>query len=349
LEESQSIEISKRPSSTRKEEDDDIYLDPNYISFEVSSIDEFAKNIITSPGGSIHTKSGLTSMLNELEKTMIHPKMTLQYVKSKELIEKTRKLFNSGTSSVPRDALHRDGTRKLSKQGAGSVPLECDGLFVALNDGDPYHSLFKNEIYRKNQGVPVLIVEGASGVGAKEKKRISIHIEIARKNPFQDLEEAIQDLSKYCAHPTCIPIVTKIGYSSVRLPGIESGKRVKLPIFQTKISKDSSNSTKLSQMSGDFVRQAFQIPQNMNSTIQNDDPPLLKSRYADAIKAKKEFLLLPKGMGLDEFYRALHHESSGFDPLNSTWDWQEGGTVGSRVSMDQETILVDEIEEDDLE
>jgi hypothetical protein len=75
----------------------------------------------------------------------------------------------------------------------------------------------------------------------------------------------------------------------------------------------------------------------------------LKSRYADAIKAKKEFLLLPKGMGLDEFYRALHHESSGFDPLNSTWDWQEGGTVGSRVSMDQETILVDEIEEDDLE
>ena len=299
-------------------EEDNVWVDPNRISFVTKSLDHHAQEVLSKhPTGSIYNKRSIVDMIHESQNVMIVPKCPLQYVREKELREKTKDLFSSGFKSAQMFDQHGNRLKDL-RTGAFLFPrsAEWDTFFKPLKEGQAYHPDLRTNIYRSTDKVPAVIIES---YGTNGEVCISYHMDLVRMNPEADLKNALLSLSRFCTKDTKVPVITKSGFSILTIPKTKQ-PRVSIPLAQQDISGDKEESKELRKNTNKYIQQVFET--NVKSGIMgfegfqdrlniNRDIMLLKTRIALATRNQERELVLPAGVSADDFFRQYHFEELG--------------------------------------
>jgi hypothetical protein len=296
-------------------EEDNVWVDPNRISFIVKGLENHAGEILAkSPTGSIYNKKSIYDILVEAQGVMITPKRPLRYVREKELRERTQDLFESGWKSEK--MFDRNGKRIMENGVFKCSKPKWDDFFVPLKEGQAYHPEFNTGIYRSTDKVPAVIVEN---YGLNGDMCISYHMDLVRMDPETDLKDAILSLSRFCTKETHVPIITRSGATNVKIPK-STEKRIAIPLAQQDISSDPEESKQLRKETNAYTQKVFNGKSNhdtnsverlIDQIVMRNDVVLLKTRIALATQNQQKELLLPEGVSADDFFRQYHIEELG--------------------------------------
>ncbi len=322
--------------STNPKKGVDIYFNPNYIEIDVESIHALATQITNSPASNgIHGPAAIEKMINGLQTTKIIPKTTLQYVSKTELYGLTRKLYGG---AAWKKFLNKDGTLRTDMTGINqdgqqaleSLKKDIDNLFKPAENGKPYHPKFKSDIFTEKAEQPILIIQP----NLKDRKKILIHIEIARMDHHTEFDSVVASLSRFCANPTPVPIVTRRGLKIVTIPkhvaknftGSEKEKelalkgpdgwmysdKIRVPIESPCISNSVESSKETIRKADLFFKTVWKTSNSRINTDDIEDFELTKTKkFAKAITDQKDYYELPSHHGLDDFFQSLHLELHG--------------------------------------
>lgn len=184
-------------------------LNPNYMEFLGNSIEDVATAIINSSDeAKIYNKAQITKILADLEQTTIIPEVTLAYVEKKKLEDAATNFTAQNYTGLA----NQDGTRAKTQNGAPSIPLPFDEFIRPLKHGEPYHPSVPSDIFDSKKPVPVVYIKYPSN---SKNVAVCIHIEIARRDPYEGLRSVVKSFSPFFSKQTVIPIVTKLGYEKI--------------------------------------------------------------------------------------------------------------------------------------